>query len=78
MHDLLNGLGTRLTAVLGSEGAGRVAALKQLQDLAYREASTMAYADAFRTIMVALIAATLLAPLLRKVAPPSSPPDGAH
>jgi MFS transporter, DHA2 family, multidrug resistance protein len=51
----------------------RVAALEQLRDLAYREAATMAYADAFRAIMVAFVVATLLVPLMRKVAVPVQP-----
>ncbi len=57
---------------------GHVAALKQLWHLAYREASTLAFADAFRAIMVAFIVATLLVPLLRKVVPPKAPPADAH
>ncbi len=44
------------------------AALRQLWQLAYREASTMAYADAFRAIMIAFALATLLVPFLRPVA----------
>ena len=36
--------------------------------LAYREASTLAFADAFRAIMLAFVLATLLAPLLRNIA----------
>ncbi len=38
----------------------------------------LAYADAFRAIMVAFIVATLLVPLLRKVLPPSAPAADAH
>ena len=48
---------------------GIAAALSQLWHLAYREASTLAYADAFRAIMIAFVVATLFVPLLRKVAP---------
>jgi len=33
-----------------------------------REASTLAYADAFRAIMIAFVIATLLVPLMRNVA----------
>ena len=44
--------------------------MQQLWLLAYREASTLAYADAFLAIMVALIFATMLVPFLRNVAPP--------
>ena len=38
--------------------------------LADREASTLAFADAFLAIMLAFLVATLLVPLMRKVAPP--------
>ena len=61
----------RYGAIPGSPDAGHVAALKQLWHLAYREASTLAFADAFRAIMLAFIVATLLVPLLRQVAPRS-------
>jgi DHA2 family multidrug resistance protein len=46
--------------------------LKQLWNLAYREASTMAYADAFRVIMVAFMVATVLVPLMRNTAAPKA------
>ena len=59
----------RYGALPGSPEAGHVAALKQLWQFAYREASTLAYADAFRAIMIAFAIATLLVPLLRNVAP---------
>jgi DHA2 family multidrug resistance protein len=61
----------------GSLDAGHVAATKQLFHLAYREASTMAYADAFRAIMVAFAVATILVPLLRNVAAPKAPTASA-
>ena len=67
-----------MAALPGSLDAGHVAALKQLWLLAYREASTLAYADAFRAIMVAFIVATLLVPLLRQVAPAKAPAAEAH
>jgi DHA2 family multidrug resistance protein len=69
MEKLLNSLTERWGAALGGAGAGHAAALSQLWHLAYREASTLAYADAFRAIMLAFVVATLLVPLLRKVAP---------
>ena len=78
MERLLAQLSTRLADVLGSAVAGRQAALQQLYDIAYREAATMAYADAFRVIMVAFVIATLLVPLLRKVAAPAQPAKNAH
>ena len=61
----------------GSLQAGHIAAVKQVWELAYREASTLAYADAFRAIMIAFVLATLLVPLLRNVAPKAAPSD-AH
>ena len=69
MTRLLDGMVERYGALPGSPAAGHVAALKQLWQLAYREASTLAYADAFRAIMIAFVIATLLVPLLRNVAP---------
>jgi DHA2 family multidrug resistance protein len=60
-----------MTERLGGTEDGHVAALKSLWQIAYREASTLAYADAFRAIMVAFIVATLLVPLLRAVQQPA-------
>jgi DHA2 family multidrug resistance protein len=69
MMRLLAGVAQRYAGLPGSLDDGHVAALKQLSHLAYREAATLAYADAFLAIMVAFVAATLLVPLLRQVAP---------
>jgi MFS transporter, DHA2 family, multidrug resistance protein len=74
VHDLTG----RYAALPGSPGAGHDAALKQLWELAYREASTLAYADAFRAIMLAFAVATLLVPLLRKVVAQPGPRAEAH
>jgi DHA2 family multidrug resistance protein len=54
------------------------AALHRLWSLAYREASTLAYADAFRAVMLAFIVATLLVPLMRKVAAAKPAASGGH
>jgi DHA2 family multidrug resistance protein len=78
MGRFVHGMTERFSALPGSPGAGHDAALRQLWDLAYREASTLAYADAFRAIMLAFVVATLLVPLLRKVATPAGPSAGAH
>jgi DHA2 family multidrug resistance protein len=78
MERFLDGVTSRFGALPGSLGDGQDAALKQLWQLAYREASTLAYADAFRAIMLAFVLATLLVPLLRKVAAPKAPPAEAH
>ncbi len=74
MMRLIAGVQQRYGQLPGSPDDGHVAALKQLWHLAYREASTLAFAAAFRVIMVAFIIATALVPLLRKVVPtePSS------
>ena len=65
MTRMVDGFAQRYGALPGSPDAGHVAALKELWHLAYPEASTLAFADAFHAIMVAFIAATLLVPLLR-------------
>ena len=78
MERLLHGMTRHYAASLGSPAAGHAAALSQLWHLAYREAETLAFADAFRTIMVAFMIATLLVPLLRRVTAPKAPPADAH
>jgi DHA2 family multidrug resistance protein len=67
MDRYVAGLTGRYGALPTGPGVGHQAALEQLWHLAYREASTLAYADAFRAIMVAFVVATLLVPLLRRV-----------
>lgn len=76
MERLTGGVARRYSEIAGSINDGQTAALKQLFRLAYREASTMAYADAFRVIMAAFVIATALVPLLRNVTPPKSPQPG--
>lgn len=66
-----------LTPLLGSVHAAHGATVKLLWNLAYREASTMAYADAFRAVGVICLIAAGLVPLLKKVAQASMPSD-AH
>ena len=78
MTRVLDDMMTRYGAVPGSPEAGHVAALKQLWQLAYREASTLAYADAFRLIMIAFVIATLLVPLLRNVVSTGAASSQAH
>jgi DHA2 family multidrug resistance protein len=78
MTRLIAAAAQRYGAFPGSPEAGHLAALKRLWQLAYREASTLAYADAFRAIMIAFIVATLLVPLLRNVAAPKAPGAEAH
>jgi MFS transporter, DHA2 family, multidrug resistance protein len=78
MERLLAGLTQLYGAIPGNLAAGHAAALKQLWLLAYREASTLAYADAFRAIMLAFIAATLMVPLLRQVGPAKTASEASH
>ena len=78
MEQLVQGLTQRYGALPGGPVLGHQAALEQLWHLAYREASTLAFADAFRAIMLAFIVATLLVPFLRKVAAPKVASASAH
>jgi DHA2 family multidrug resistance protein len=78
MNRLLGGMTERLSIVLGSPVARHQAALRELWQLTYREAQTLSYADAFRTIMVAFLIATCLVPLMKKVTPPKGPAPSAH
>jgi DHA2 family multidrug resistance protein len=78
MEQTLRNMTGRRGEALGGPVAARAAALSQLWHLAYREASTLAYADAFRAIMIAFVVATLLVPLLRKVGPTKATPAEAH
>ena len=77
MGRLVAGVAQRYGAVPGGLDGGHDAAIRQLWRLAYREASTLAYADAFRAIMVAFVLAALLVPLMRSVAPKPASVD-AH
>lgn len=78
MARLVESVAARYASLPRNLQEGHAAALKQLWNLAYREASTMAYADAFRAIMVAFIIATALVPLLRNVGAPRTPAGGGH
>ena len=78
MTRMVDGVAQRYGALPGSLDAGHVAALKELWHLAYREASTLAFADAFHAIMLAFIAASVLVPLLRNVAAVRAPAAASH
>jgi DHA2 family multidrug resistance protein len=67
MGRFLHGVAQRYSTLAASPASGHPAALKQLWLLAYREASTLAIADAFLAIGLAFAVATLLVPLMRKV-----------
>jgi membrane fusion protein (multidrug efflux system) len=75
----MRGIETRTTGVFsGDSDHGHAAAVKQLWTLAYREAQTMTYADAFVGITICFVLATALVPLMRKVGPPKGPTADAH
>jgi len=57
----------RYAAIPGAHDSGQVAALRALWRMAYAQASTLAYADAFRVLMAGCFAAALLVPLMKKV-----------
>jgi DHA2 family multidrug resistance protein len=78
MVRMVDGLTERYDAVMTIVHSGQGAAVKQLWQLAYREAATMAYADAFLIIMIAFVVATILVPLMRNIAAPQRPAPDAH
>jgi DHA2 family multidrug resistance protein len=78
MTRLLDATAQRYAVLPGGAAIGHEAALKQLWQLAYREAATLAYADAFRAIMLAFGVATILVLFMRKVAAPPAPASAAH
>ena len=79
MVQLMQSVATRDAAVLGGDPThGRAAALQQLRGLAWREAQTMTYADAFYLIALCFAGATAMVPLMRRIAPPKGPSAAAH
>jgi DHA2 family multidrug resistance protein len=76
--DLLQRTGASATARGGDPLHGQAAALQQLWALTWREAQTQTFSDAFLVIMACFVIATILVPLMRKVAPPKGPATDAH
>ena len=68
----------RFAALPGTLDDGHAAALRQLFALAFREARTLAYADAFDAIMAAFVVATLLVPFMRGVKPSPAVAAASH
>ncbi len=56
----------------------QASALRALYLLTLREAQTLTYSDAFFSIMIIFIIATVMVPLMRKVVPPKGPSPDAH
>jgi len=61
-----------------SDPAVQASALRSLWQLTFREAQVLTYGDAFFTILACFVAATVLVPLMRRVAPPKGPSADAH
>jgi DHA2 family multidrug resistance protein len=75
---MLQHLGAADTIALGDPTQGEATALRQLFSLALREAQTMAYGDAFVVFAMCFAIATVMVPLMRKVAPPKAPSADAY
>jgi DHA2 family multidrug resistance protein len=79
MTSWLGQVGTRATELNGGDAVtGHAIALRQLWTLTMREAQTETYSDAFLVLMLCLGLATVMVPLMRKVAPPRAPVADAH
>jgi DHA2 family multidrug resistance protein len=79
LRERLRKVGAHFAALNGGDFIhGHAMALKQLWSLTLREAQVQTFADAFRVIAVSIVIATVMVPLLRKVAPSPAPPADAH
>lgn len=79
MREMFHHASARFAASQGGDLMhGQAMALKQLWSLTWREAQVQTFADAFRVIAVCFVIATVIVPLLRKVAPPTAPSADAH
>ncbi|MET0256204.1 MAG: DHA2 family efflux MFS transporter permease subunit [Luteibacter sp.] len=73
-NEAMNGL----LADTATDPEAHTVALRQLWQLTLREAQTLTYSDAFLSIMVCFVIATVMVPLMRKVQPPQGPSPDAH
>jgi len=79
MMQFLGRVSNSYGALPGAVDDGQAAGLHRLWQLAYREAATLAYADAFLVLMIGCLAAALLVPLMKKVAAvPASSASSGH
>ncbi|MGC3991403.1 MAG: hypothetical protein QM796_17310 [Chthoniobacteraceae bacterium] len=70
MNDLLQRVSSQYQSTFHGDALhGALAALKQLRALTWREAQVQTYADAFLLVAICFALATLLTPLMKKVAP---------
>lgn len=66
-------------SALGNDAVtAQAGALSQLWRLTFREAQSQSFGDVFLFIMAAFIIATLMVPLMRKIASPKAPSADAH
>jgi len=79
MVQWLNQAEAHFAALNGGDAVhGQASALKQLWLLTWREAQVQTFADAFFAVAVCFAIATVMVPLLRKVAAPAKPTADAH
>jgi DHA2 family multidrug resistance protein len=79
LQAMLQKTGDHFTALSGGDAIhGHAEALKQLWSLTWREAQVQTFADAFLVIAACFVVATLLVPLMKKIAAPAAPPADAH
>jgi MFS transporter, DHA2 family, multidrug resistance protein len=76
---LVERVATAETVARGGDAVhGHAAAVKLLWSLTLREAQTQTFADAFMVIALCFVVATLMVPLMRKMAAPAAPSSDAH
>ncbi len=78
MTAMLDRLATGYAQDWGDSAHAQAAALKQLWQLVYREASVQSFADAYLAIALCFALATAMVPLMRKVAQAPGAPPSAH
>ena len=78
MADFLANTTATITALGNDAVTAQSGALRQLWLLTFREAQTQSFSDVFLVIMAAFIIATLMVPLMRKIAPQKAPSADAH
>ncbi len=69
----LHGTALRYGQIWTDPSHHKIAALKRLWLVAYREAEVQSFADAYLAIAACLALAFVMVPLMRKVVPPSPP-----
>jgi len=79
MVTMLREIAARDTAMAGGDtNRGAAMAVQTLWNITMREARTLSFADAYLAIGCCCVAATLIVPLMRQVAPPKKPSIDAH